>query len=157
MIDSGGNEIIISSLLGAELFSNQVQLLAKLVDLDVDYQISTLYGLKLGLRKDGEVFFLGDWSPSLVARNLWFKMRCALPGEHMAHDAYLGTSSTSRITNITWANIPPALQEFAQCIDCTGDLSIAVSYNYFSQEAFTIGEVIGTIGLAKSGEPCTLS
>ena len=153
VIDSGGNEIVTSSLLGAELFSNQVQPLAKLVDLDVDYQISTLYGLKLGLRKDDEIFFLGDWSPSFVARNLWFKMMCALHGEHMAHDAYLGGSSTSRITNITWANIPPALQEFAQCTDCTGDLSIAVSYNYFSQEAFTIGEVIGTIGLAKSGEP----
>ena len=153
VIDSGGNEIVTSSLLGAELFSNQDQPLAKLVDLDVDYQISTLYGLKLGLRKDGEVFFLGDWSPSFVARNLWFKMMCALHGEHMAHDANLGGSSTSRITNITWANIPPALQEFAQCTDCTGDLSIAVSYNYFNQEAFTIGEVIGTIGLAKSGEP----
>ena len=153
VIDSGGNKIVTSSLLGAELFSNQIQPLAKLVDLDVDYQISTLYGLKLGLRKDGETLFLGDWSPSFVAHNLWFKMRCFLPGGHPAHDAELAGSSTSRITNISWANISPALQEFIQCTDCTGDLSIAISYNYFSQEAFTIGEVIGTIGLAKSGEP----
>ena len=115
------------------------------MDLDVDYQISTLYGLNLGLRKDGETFFLRDWSPSFVAHNLWFKMRCVSCGEHIAHDAELGGSSPSRITNITWANIPPALQEFAQCTDCTGDLSIAMSYNYFSQEAFTIGEVMALL------------
>jgi peroxiredoxin len=153
VIDCNGNEIDTSSLLGAELFSNQVQPLAKLVDLDVDYQISTLYGLKLGLRKDGQTLFFGDWSPSFVAHNMWFKMRCVLRGRKPDHDADLAGSSTSRITNISWANVSPALQEFAQCTDCTGDLSIAMSYNYFSQEAFTIGEVIGTIGLAKPLDP----
>ena len=153
VIDSHGNEVVTSSLLGAKLFSNQVQPLAKLVDLDVDYQISTLYGLKLGLRMDNKTLFLGDWSPSFVAHNMWFKMKCVLCGKYKARDAELAGSSTSRITNINWTNVSPALQEFIQCSDCTGDLSIAMSYNFFSQKAFTIGEVIGTIGVAKSGEP----
>ena len=49
--------------------------------------------------------------------------------------------------------MPQIFRELTQCSDCTGDLAVAISYNFYGQEAFTIGEITGTIGPAKDGEP----
>ena len=96
VIDADGNSVASSELVGAELFSNDMRPLSKLVDLDVDYQISTIYGLKLGLKVNSEVW---DWSPSVIAHNMWFKMKC-YDDTKIKCDAELGASSTSRIVNI---------------------------------------------------------
>ena len=74
VVDKDGKEVSNSSLLGAELFSNQERPLAKIVDLDVDFQISTLYGLNIGLRVGDETVLWGKWSPSVIVREMWNKL-----------------------------------------------------------------------------------
>ena len=157
VIDAAGNSIASSPLVGGELFSNNMRPLAKLVDLDVDFQISTLYGLKLGLRVNNETWFIADWSPSVLPHDMWFKMKC-YDETKLKRDAELGASSTSRLVNITWlkSDLPPIFQNLTQCSDCTGDLSVAISYHFYNQKEFTVGEIIGTIGAAKAGEPLNL-
>lgn len=39
------------------------------------------------------------------------------------------------------------------CPDCTGDLTVSITISVYSNVTFTIGEVIGTIGVSKTGEP----
>ena len=152
VIDCNGYNDPKSSLIGAEFFSNQEQPLAKIVDLDVDFQLSSLYGLKVGLKVNGQTLFLGDWSPSVAVRDMWNKMKCTT-NEDVHRDAMYGASSTSRITNIKWfpSNLSPDLQIAAN--SGNGDLFVAISYNYYNQKAFTVGDITGTIGVANDGEP----
>ena len=152
VVDRDGNEVSNSPLLGAELFSNQERPLAKIVDLDVDFQISTLYGLNIGLRVGDETVLWGKWSPSVIVREMWNKSKCAV---HQHHDAIYGTLSPSRITDIVWSSSPviQGLQEATRCPDCTGDLAVSITLYLYSEETFTIGSILGTIGVAKSGEP----
>ena len=76
-------------------------------------------------------------------------MKCTEEAK-IKRDAELGASSTSRIVNIKWyqPELHPLMRQLTQCLDCTGDLS----YNHYSQEAFTVGEMIGTIGPGKVEE-----
>ena len=152
VIDHNGNNDPKSPLIGAELFSNEEKPLAKIVDLDVDFQLSSLYGLKVGLRVNGQTLFIGDWSPSIIVRDMWNKMKCTLKKD-VQIDAEYGASSTSRIVNIKWfpLNLSPDLQTATK--SSNGDLFIAISYNYYSQKTFTVGDIIGTIGVGKDGEP----
>ena len=152
VVDRDGNKVSNSPLLGAELFSNRERPLAKIVDLDVDFQISTLYGLNIGLRVGDETVLWGKWSPSVIVREMWNKLKCAVP-QH--HDAIYGTLSPSRITDIVWSSSPviQGLQAATRCPDCTGDLAVSITLYLYSEETFTIGSILGTIGVAKSGEP----
>lgn len=152
VVDRDGNEVSNSPLLGAELFSNRERPLAKIVDLDVDFQISTLYGLNIGLRVGDETVLWGKWSPSVIVREMWNKLKCVDP-QH--HDAIYGTLSPSRITDIVWSSSPviQGLQAATRCPDCTGDLAVSITLYLYSEETFTIGSILGTIGVAKSGEP----
>ena len=153
VVDRDGKEVSNSPLLGAELFSNQERPLAKIVDLDVDFQISTLYGLNIGLRVGDETVLWGNWSLSVITREVWNKLKCAEPQHH--HGAIRGTLSTSRITDIVWSSSPvtQGLQEATRCPDCTGDLAVSITLYLYSEETFTIGSILGTIGVTKSGEP----
>lgn len=131
------------------IFNNDEGPIAKAVDLDVDFQITSLYGLKFGMEVDGEIILRGDWSLAVIVRDMWYRLKCGEKG-----DAMYGTISTSRITNIEWlSEKAKALQDATKCEDCTGDLAVSISLSYFSGDVFTIGNVIGTIGIAKNGEP----
>ena len=152
VVDRDGKEVSTSPLLGGELFSNRERPLAKIVDLDVDFQISTLYGLNIGLRVGDKTVLWGKLSPSVIVREMWVKLKCA---ESQPHDAIYGTLSTSRITDIVWSSSPviQGLKEATSCEDCTGDLAVSITVYLYSDETFTIGSILGTIGVAKSGEP----
>ena len=138
---------------GAEIFSNVEKPLAKIVDLDVDFQFTTIYGLKFGIRANGDTLLTGDWSIAIIVRDMWYKLKCAKKGELKHHDALYATISTTTITNIKWSDRAQDLQRATQCATCTGDLAISLSLSYYSERAFTIGDIIGTIGIAKHGEP----
>lgn len=152
VVDKDGNEVSNSPLLGAELFSNQERPLAKIVDLDADFQKCTVYGLNIGLRVGNETVFWGKWSPSVIVHELWNKSKCAKPKHHTGQ---FGTLSTSRITDIVWSSssVIQELQEATRCQNCTGDLAVSITLDLYSEEIFTIGSILGTIGVAKSGEP----
>ena len=51
VINENGKEIPGSSLLGAKIFSNENRPYAKIVDIDVDFQVSSLYGLEFVMTK----------------------------------------------------------------------------------------------------------
>ena len=152
VVDQKGEENPSSPFMGARVFSNDNEPLAKIVDFDVDFQISSLYGLKFGIEVNGETILKGDWVPSVIVCDMWRKMICTLPDEVHHHLAYYGTISTTRITNIEWSDKASDLQLATLCDDCTGDLSVSIALIYYSQEVFTVGNFVGTIGAAKKGE-----
>lgn len=152
VVDQSGKKNPSSPFMGARVFSNDEGPLAKIVDFDVDYQVSALYGLKFGIEVDGVTLLKGDWVTSVIVRDKWYKMICTLPGEVHHHDARYSTISTSRITNIQWSDKASGLRLATLCNDCTGDLSVSITINYYSQEMFTLGNIVGTIGAAKKGE-----
>ena len=47
VVDKYGHEDKSNELIGAEIFSNDYKPFAKIVDLDVDFQVSSIYGLSL--------------------------------------------------------------------------------------------------------------
>ena len=152
VIDQSGEENPNSLFMGARVFSNDNEPLAKIVDFDVDFQISSLYGLKFGIEINGEILLKGDWLTSVIVCDMWKKIICTLPGEIHSNLACYGTISTSRITNIEWSDKANDLRQATLCNDCTGDLSVSIALIYYSQEVFTLGNVVGTIGAAKKGE-----
>ena len=151
VIDKDGKEDSVNPLLHGRIFSNDEGPLAKVVDLDVDWQVSSLYGLNFGIEVDGEVIIRGDCSLSIIVRDMWNRLKC---GKIRMRDSVYGTISTSIITNIKWlSEKTKALQDATKCEECTGDLAVSISLSYYSGDVFTIGNVIGTIGVAKKGEP----
>ena len=122
MVKMDGNLIENSegdSLFGQEIMTNIDHPFAKLVDLDVDCQMhSTIYGMKFGIRNiHGKLLFYGDWTPCVIANNLWPQLtcfndmdKCLL--EYSPSGESFSAQSTTTLTNITWANdadLPPFL------------------------------------------------
>ena len=94
VVDENGNEVQNSPLLGVRVFSNEERPFAKIVDIDVDFQVSTVYGLHFGLGKGTQKLFQGDWSTSVIVHDMWDKMKCATPNHH---SAIFGAQSTTKL------------------------------------------------------------
>ena len=135
--------------MGGEIFSSDEGPLAKLVDLDVDFQVTTLYGIKFCMRVGGETVLKGDWTPAIVVRDMWKRLKCGKPNHH---SAVYGTISTSTITNI---ECPSKIDKHLNLCKAwkTKELSVSISLSYSSGDVFTIGNMVGTIGIAEEGEP----
>ncbi|CAI7997915.1 hypothetical protein GBAR_LOCUS2273 [Geodia barretti] len=149
VVDKEGKEVSKSPLLGVEIFSSDEGPLAKLVDLDVDFQVTTLYGVKFCMRVGGETVLKGDWTPAIIARDVWNRLKCGKPNHP---DAVYGAISTSTITNIECPSIIHNHLNLCKELKMKV-LSVSISPNYFSGDVFTIGNVVGTIGIAEEGEP----
>ena len=151
IVDENGIEIE-SPLLGARVFSNEERPFAKIVDIDVDFQVTTIYGLEFGLGIGTTKLFQGRWSPSVIVHDMWSNLKCSSPPHH---DAVFGAQGTTKITNIVWHSVESIqkLKAATECSECTGDLSVSITLSAFSFKSFTVGNVIGTIGVSKIGEP----
>ena len=57
VIGNNGEEIPGSPLLGAKIFSNENRPFGKIVDIDVDFQVSSLYGLEFGLKQNNKFIY----------------------------------------------------------------------------------------------------
>ena len=100
VVDETGREITDHPLLKAVVFTSENRPFGKLVDLDVDFQASSLYGLELGLKYNGEKLFSGKWLTSVIVQNFWYtKLKCS----KLEHDRVYGSQSTTRITDISWS------------------------------------------------------
>ena len=152
VVDEDGNKVLNSPLLGARVFSNEDRPFAKIVDIDVDFQVSSVYGLQFGLGIGTVKLFQGHWSPSVIVHDMWVKMKCASTSHG---STVFGAQSTTKVTNIVWSSSEyiQKLNAATMCPDCTGDLSVSITISVYSHEDFTIGNVIGTIGASKIGEP----
>ncbi|XP_065887043.1 uncharacterized protein [Dysidea avara] len=151
VVDETGNEIPDHPLLRAVVFTNENRPFGKLVDLDVDLQFSSLYGLEFGLEHNGENLFWGKWSTSVIVQNLWTKMKCS----KLSNDPTYGTQSTTRITDISWSEseIIHSFKHVAtESFGATGDLSVSISLDMCGVDFPVIGRVRGTIGVARVNE-----
>ena len=137
VVDQSRDENPSSLFMGARVFSNNNKPLAKVVD-----------GLKFGIELNEETLLKGDWLISLIDCDVWYKMICTLPGEVQSYGAII----TSTITNIEWSDKATDLRLATLCDECTGDLSVSIGLTYYSHEVFTVGNIVGTIGVAKKGE-----
>lgn len=152
VVDEKGSIDVNSPLLGSRVFGNEKRPFAKIVDIDVDFQVSSIYGLEFGLGIGTTKLFQGRWSPSVIVHDMWSKLKCS-PLPH--HDAVYGAQSTTKITNIVWHSDESIqkLKAATKCPECTGDLSVSITLSVYSFKSFTVGNVIGTIGVSKIGEP----
>ena len=152
VINENGKEIPGSSLLGAKIFSNENQPYAKIVDIDVDFQVSSLYGLEFGLKYNGENLFKGKWSTSVIVHDMWVKMKCS---NNVTGSSLLGAQSTTRITDLAWSEseLIDGLKAATNRPGATGDLSVSINLDAYKVDVFLIGRVYGTIGPAMANEP----
>ena len=169
VVGSNGVLAASDSLIGGDLFDNEMQPFAKMIDLDVDVQgKSVVYGMKVGVRlQDGIVAFKGDTVPSVVSQDYWFRVKCygpTHPGAHPFDVSFaLGAQATTRITNVTWNNnvdspVLKSLQSISSQSN-NGDLSLRLSFYFYTRtyepflrKNFTLAYVIGSIGIARDGE-----
>ena len=153
VIDKNGMEVEHSELLGTEVFSNTKEPFAKLVDLDVDFQVTTLFGLKFGLRLNGTELFVGNWTPCVIVNDMWQKVKCAkIP----ADIKFFSAQSTTKIVDITWSNsyLSYLINDFkSESQKSSNELQVSITLDSYNCDVFTIGRVYGTIGITNSNEP----
>ena len=154
VINDNGEEITDSPLLGAKIFSNENRPFGKIVDIDVDFQVSSLYGLELGLKCNNQNLFLGKWSTSVIVHDMWFKTKCN-SDENIATSSLFGAQSTTRITDVVWSQseLINDLRAATNREGATGDLSVSINLQAYKVSVFLMGQVHGTIGVAMVNEP----
>ena len=149
------------AIVDASLLNNLDSTSAKLVDLDVDaMRKSTIYGMNLVIsrktRGDNSVTAVqGDWVRSVISHDEWILRICGGTKE-----GYEGGSTVTRIEKVFWNSLGGslALRQLQRASEDQGGLlSVRIAqYLYTTNnktENFTIGNVVGTIGVAKPGEP----
>jgi len=152
VVGKNGEEIPNSPLLGAKIFSNENRPFAKIVDIDVDFQVSSLYGLEFGLKYNSENLFAGKWSTSVIVHDMWVKLKCQ---STIGGSSVFGAQSTTRITDLIWSQseLISDLKVATKRQGATGDLSVSITLDIYNVDGFTMGKVYGTIGAAMADEP----
>ena len=155
-------------IVNASLQSNLNSTSAKLVDFDTDAQFkSTIYGMNLAITwptssESGgipvRVAFQGDWVRSIIVHDMWHRLLCSSGGNLKNH--VLSANGITRLENVVWNDLRESLvlQQLRNASKLVGgNLSVRISHYFFvtsdEQGNYTIGNVIGTIGVAKPGEP----
>lgn len=149
------------SLVGQEIVTNINRPFAKLVDLDVDCKMhSTIYGMKFGIRNsDGQLLLYGDWTPCVIANNLWPQLTCFTDKdkcllEHLHGGESFSAQSATTLTNIKWTNdkdLTPFLLTLKIKLGESNQDHLAIritqhSYKYGGNRA-GLGWVEGVIGI----------
>ena len=136
----------------------------KLVDIDPEAQLkSQIFGMKFGIFKDStDLAFLGDWQPSIIVQDLWTRISCLQSDIDLkAGSHWFGSKGTTKITNVTWGDT-----SFSEALNqlynngITKELSIGQNYFFYTMtypeylpHNFTLGYVVGTIGVVEINEP----
>ena len=153
VIDKDGNEDTESKLVGAEIFNDEDKPLGKIVDLDVDFQVSSIFGLTFGLKHNGVVLLVGNWTPCVIVHDMWEKVKCTQGPFHPARSICFGVQSTTKIVDIVWSD-SPLISEFKSASQKSSDqLQVSITLDSFSCDVYTIGRVYGTIGITNNNEP----
>ena len=154
VVNDNGEEISDSPLLGAKIFSNENRPFGKTADIDVDFQVTSLYGLEFGLKYNNEKLFLGKWTTSVIVQDMWFRMKCNSDAD-LATSSRFGAQSSSRITDLVWSQseVINGLKAATERQGATGDLSVSINLDVYKADIFLLGRVYGTIGVAMADEP----
>ena len=152
-----GTKLDSDPVLSRQVVNNMNQPYPKIVDLDVDYQQSTIYGMTL------EVVgaFKGKVEPMIIVQDMWARSIC--PKKMTSH--YFSSKGASVITNIKWNEMldSPTLIALKSKSDehNGGKLSISLTLFFtttgsspdkYKSENFTLAYVIGSIGVASDDE-----
>ena len=154
------------------IVNNENMSFPKLVDLDVDYQLikSTVYGMRFGVNWQDEngtetLAFQGDWGLNIFAQDLWSRAICVYDIENSVDESHrYGSHSATVLSNVKWGDVSksPALQQLKDAVEIENDkkLSVSITLYFYTRnyptylfENFTLGYVVGTIGVAKPNEP----
>ena len=145
------------SVIGLPLVNNPERAFAKLVDIDPDQQqSSTIYGMDLGVNwdpskgEDQENAFIGDFTPAVITRDIWARQMRGLDDLHQPFASH----SVSRLENIIWSKThkSKALKKLSK------DKHLSIMFSVFNytrpptEDMFTYGNIVGSIGIAEEGE-----
>ena len=163
-VSKDGKFIKDDPVIGARVLDNYRKPFAKYADLDVDAQLitSTIYGMRFGIgweqiNEDSQnLAFKGEWTSNAITQSYWLKVK----GLDDLNDN-AGVSSTTTITNIIWNESykkSPILTELKESSGNKLQVSISLySYRHIGDPRppnnFSLGHVVGTIGISKEGEP----
>ncbi len=151
-------------VIGLPIVTNPSSALAKIVDIDVDDQLlsSVIYGMKLGINYDPfepkPNSFIGDFKPAVIASDCWLRQA---ENREVYYQQRLGTRIVSKIENVIFSEVKNSVKSkildfFQQKIEEGKDLSIRFTlFNYSknpSDDWFTYGNVVGSIGIYNDGE-----
>ena len=146
-------------VVGAKVLTNIDQSFPKLVDLDVDYQLikSGVYGLNLLLEVNNKVALQATMESNVLAQDVWTRSLCT---DYMS--TYLSSKTVSILSNVQWGNgykESATLSELKN-VSNGGNLSISMVVYFYTRNMpsflytnFTLGYVMGTIGVARPTEP----
>ena len=149
VIDKNGNEDTSSELLGAEVFTNENKPFAKIVDLDVDFQVSSLFGLSIGLKHKGMILFIGNYTPCVIVHDMWKKVMCT----SISGSTLCGVQSTSKIVDIEWSDSDVISEFKSESQKLSKELQVSISLDCYDCNKYTIGRVYGTIGITSNKDP----
>ena len=157
-------------IVDSPVVNNENMSFPKLVDLDVDYQLikATVYGMRFGVDWKNEngtkmLAFQGDWGLNVIAQDLWSRAIC-IDTNSVDESHRFGAHSATMLSNVKWGDVSrsPALQQLRDAVETENDnkLSVSITLYFYTRnyptylfENFTLGYVVGTIGVAKPNEP----
>lgn len=160
----------IDPIVNSPIVNNENMSFPKLVDLDVDYQLikSTIYGMRFGVNWKDEnrietLAFQGDWGLNVLAQDLWSRAIC-IDVNSVDESHRYGSHSATVLSNVKWGDVSrsPALQQLRDAVETENNnkLSVSITLYFYTRnypsylfENFTLGYVVGTIGVAKPNEP----
>ena len=154
------------TVINGQVVNNLNEPYPKAVDLDVDYQFTTIYGLTITIVKsDGQIALKGKLVPMIMVQDMWIRSICTNFSVEQDNnfDHYLSAKSASVLTNVQWYDISgsPALQQLQAASEENGgnlSISLAMFFNtrvvpQFMFTNFTLAYVVGTIGISSTNEP----
>ncbi|KAL5481450.1 hypothetical protein EMCRGX_G021606, partial [Ephydatia muelleri] len=155
-LSSSAGSSIPDAVMNNKVVNNLNETYPKLVDIDVGYQRATVYGLTLAIvNSDGNIVLQGRLEPMMISQDMWARHVC-VPGIA----AGLSGQSVSILTNVKWGDTSgsPTLRDLqVESAKQGGNLSISLTIHSYTfdndSRNFSLGYVIGAIGIAEIDEP----
>ena len=153
------------TVINGQVLNNVNEPYPKAVDLDVDRQYTTIYGLTITIvNSDGKIALKGTVAPMIMVQDMWLRSICVnMTDENNNVDHYLSAKSASVLTNVQWYDISgsPTLQQLRAESELNGgelSISLAMFFNTrvipeYMFKNFTLAYVVGTIGVSSTNEP----
>ena len=148
------NAPIQDAIIGSRVVNNLNMPYPKIVDLDVDHQLSSeVYGLHLAIvRTNGDVALQARAEVMPLVQDIWTRRICDLSNA----DENMGTKAVTVLTDIKWGNIAGShvLQEL-QTLTANNHRNLSITLNVFNfnRVGQYLATVVGAIGVAYANEP----
>jgi hypothetical protein len=153
---SDGSAAADDPVLGCLVADSDRRAPAKLVDLDPQQQmVSTIWGLEIRICDvSGSTLLRGRFAPAAFA-DLWFRAKG--PGD--GDDQPLGACYQSVVADLQWDDAASGSATLADLRRSATDGLLSIKFNVdgynltATSEDFTLGRIVGTIGVATADEP----